>query len=330
MTSVRSGHTATLLRERARADRAAASTTRRRCGRPSSMTRRPGASRGGIAERATRRRHGDAAARRPRARRGAATTAAAASRAPSSTTRQTGRFARTGAMRAARAAHTATRLRDGRVLVTGGSDLRRSRVALRRDLRPADSGRFSATGSLTIRRHKHAAALLARRPGARPRRLGRARLGWPLPRAELFNPRNGRFSRTARRRRPRFKLPDAVAVMPSGAVLVAGGAQVVDRFRSGRFAPVARLDAATVQLDGDAAPRRHAARRRRLRPIDHAHRAQLPLPALNHDVNLAGAVHAHGEQLLDVGAAARPGHDRERARQVVADRGEELLQTRRG
>ncbi len=42
----------------------------------------------------------------------------------------------------------------------------------------------------------------------------------------------------------RFKVPDAVVVTPSGAVLAAGGAQVVERFRSGRFVPVARLDAA--------------------------------------------------------------------------------------
>ena len=62
--------------------------------------------------------------------------------------------------------------------------------------------------------------------------------------AEVFDPRTGRFSRTGLLSQARFKMPDAVAVTPSGAVLVAGGAQVVDRFRSGRFAPVARLDAA--------------------------------------------------------------------------------------
>ena len=62
--------------------------------------------------------------------------------------------------------------------------------------------------------------------------------------AELFNPRTGRFSRTGCSSQARFKFLDAVAVTPSGAVLVAGGAQVVDRFRTGRFVPVARLDAA--------------------------------------------------------------------------------------
>ncbi len=63
-------------------------------------------------------------------------------------------------MRAPRAAHTATRLRDGRVLVTGGGDLR-GRVLRSAEIYNPRTGRFSVTGSLAIRRHKHAAALLA-------------------------------------------------------------------------------------------------------------------------------------------------------------------------
>ena len=35
---------------------------------------------------------------------------------------------------------------------------------------------------------------------------------------------------------------------------------------------------------------------------------------LEHDVHLAGAVHANRQKLLDVAASARAGHDRERAR----------------
>jgi Galactose oxidase, central domain/Kelch motif len=155
----------------------------------------------------------------------------------------TGRFARTGAMRSARAAHTATRLRDGRVLVTGGGDLRAS-VLRSAEIYDPRSGRFSATGSLTIRRHKHAAALLQ---DGRVLVLGGSDerdWGNRYRSAELFDPRKGRFSRTGLLSQARFKLPDAVAVTPAGAVLVAGGAQVIDRFRSGRFLPVARLDAA--------------------------------------------------------------------------------------
>jgi Galactose oxidase, central domain len=155
---------------------------------------------------------------------------------------QTGRFTRTGAMRTARVGHTATRLRDGRVLLTGGTS--QGRVVRSAEIYDPRSGRFTTTGSLTIRRHKHAAALL---PDGRVLVLGGSdERDWNnrYRSAELFNPRSGRFSRTGMLSQSRFKFLDAVAVMPSGAVIVAGGAQVVDRFRSGRFVPVARLDAA--------------------------------------------------------------------------------------
>jgi hypothetical protein len=156
---------------------------------------------------------------------------------------RTGRFARTGALRAPRAAHTATRLRDGRVLVTGGGNLR-DRVLRSAEIYDPRTGRFSATGSLMIRRHKHAAALL--RDGRVLVLGGSDERDWDnrYRSAELFDPRTGRFTRTGALSQPRFKLPDAVAVTPAGAVLVAGGAQVVERFRSGSFVPVARLDAA--------------------------------------------------------------------------------------
>ena len=107
------------------------------------------------------------------------------------------------------------------------------------------TGRFSATGSLTIRRHKHAAALL--RDGRVLVLGGSDERDWGnrYRSAELFDPRTGRFSRTGRARRRRA----SSCRMPSPSrhrapVLVAGGAQVVDRFRAAGSSPVARLDAA--------------------------------------------------------------------------------------
>ena len=117
------------------------------------------------------------------------------------------------------------------------------------------SGRFSATGSLTIRRHKHAAALL--RDGRVLVLGGSDERDWDnrYRSAELFDPRTGRFSRTGSLSQPRFKFPDAVAVTPSGAVLVAGGAQVVDRFRARPLRPRRSARCGAVLLDGDAAPK---------------------------------------------------------------------------
>jgi hypothetical protein len=154
----------------------------------------------------------------------------------------TGRFTRTEPMRWARAAHTATRLGDGRVLVTGGNTP--DRVLRSAEIFDPRKSRFSVAGSLGIRRHKHAAALLK---NSRVLVLGGSdERDWDgrYRSAELYDPRTRRFSRTGLLSQPRFKLPDAVTVTPSGTVLVAGGAQIVDRFRGGRFVPVARLDAA--------------------------------------------------------------------------------------
>jgi hypothetical protein len=155
---------------------------------------------------------------------------------------QTGRFATTGSMRTARVGHTATRLRDGRVLLTGGTS--QGRVVRSVEIYDPRSGRFTTTGPLTIRRHKHAAAPL--RDGRVLVLGGSDERDWRgrYRSAEVFDPRTGRFTPTGLLSQARFKFLDAVAVLPSGAVIVAGGAQVVDRFRSGRFVPVAQLDAA--------------------------------------------------------------------------------------
>ena len=168
---------------------------------------------------------------------------------------KTGKFARTASMRSARVGHTATRLRDDRVLLTGGSA--NGSVVRSAELYEPQRGRFSPTGPLTIRRHKHAAALL---PNGRVLVLGGSdERDWRgrYRTAELFDSRTGRFSRTGLLSQARFKLPDAVVALSSGVVLVAGGASVVERFAQGRFLPVARLDAAryystTTQLQDGA------------------------------------------------------------------------------
>jgi hypothetical protein len=167
---------------------------------------------------------------------------------------KTGRFSRGPTMRAARVGHTATLLRDGRVLLIGGDSS--GRVLRSAEVYDPRSRRFSSTGPLAIRRHKHAAALLRNGRvlvlGGSDERDWRGR----YRSAELFDPRTGRFTRATGLSQARFKMPDAVVVTPTGAVLVAGGATVVERFSGGRFAPIAQVDAAryystaTVLNDG--------------------------------------------------------------------------------
>lgn len=168
---------------------------------------------------------------------------------------KTGRFARTGAMRTARVGHTATRLRDGRVLLTGGTA--QGRVVRSAEVYDPRTGRFTTTGSLTTRRHKHAATLLH---DGRVLVLGGSNEhDWNgrYRSAELYDPRTGRFTRASSLAQPRFKFLDAVVTMPSGAVLVAGGAAVVERFARGRFVAAGRLDKAwyfpTATLLGNGA-----------------------------------------------------------------------------
>ncbi len=205
----RSGHTATLLRNgrvlaRRRLRRRGPSVHRRAL-RPGDRPLRADR----LADRSPRRRHGDAPSRRPRARRRRLRRQPAASRAPTSIDPQTGPLlADRSDARGSCGPH-------------GDAAPRRSRARHRRQLariafcaRPRSTtrgrGRFSATGSLTIRRHKHAAALLRNGRvlvlGGSDERDWRSRYRT----AEVFDPREGTvLARRAcsRRRGSRCPMP---------------------------------------------------------------------------------------------------------------------------
>ena len=135
---------------------------------------------------------------------------------------QTGTFARTGGMASPRSAHAAALLPDGRVLVTGGSDSREDVVASAEIYDPS-TGRFVQTGNMIVARYKHAATSL--------QKVGKVLvLGGSnaedyygkYASAELFDPASGTFSAVNDMNAKRFKLPDAVATLSSGRVLVGG------------------------------------------------------------------------------------------------------------
>jgi Kelch motif len=175
----------------------------------------------------------------------------------------TGKFTLTGSMADPRGAHTATALNDGRVLIVGGGSGHYPSQTIYRSaelFNPA-SGKFTSAGQTTVGRHKHAAILLGSGKvlivGGSDNRDWRGEYAS----AETYDPATGRFMATGAMNTSRFKLPAAVALLPNGKVLVAGGgpfAELYDESR-GAFSKVpgslgaARFFAsATLLPSGDA------------------------------------------------------------------------------
>lgn len=136
-------------------------------------------------------------------------------------------FISAGAMQTPRLGHTATTLQDGRVLITGGRPGRRDMALNTAELFNPHSNSFSPTGNMTTARQKHAAVLL---PDGRVLLLGGSD-GNDNNRhnsTEWFDPKTNVFTAGPTMQQRRFKIPDAVVVMPDGGVLVAGGAKYIE------------------------------------------------------------------------------------------------------
>jgi hypothetical protein len=131
---------------------------------------------------------------------------------------------------------TATRLRDDRVLITGGYEAISpfgETILATAELYDPTTGKFTRTGSMTTPRAEHTATLLSDGQvlitgGNSCRNMdncgGSAKNGvtvQPLASAELYDPATGRFTRTGSMADSRV---DAVGtLLPDGRVLVAGG-----------------------------------------------------------------------------------------------------------
>ncbi|MGA8276653.1 MAG: kelch repeat-containing protein [Rhodanobacteraceae bacterium] len=120
--------------------------------------------------------------------------------------------------------YLATRLADGRVLLTGGQGDDGEILRSAEIFDPATNS-VRTTGDMVTARVKHAAALLA---DGRVLIVGGSdghgydgRFGS----TELYDPRSGRFSAGPPLHSVRHKLRDAIVVLRSGPVVVAGGAR---------------------------------------------------------------------------------------------------------
>jgi hypothetical protein len=134
----------------------------------------------------------------------------------------TSRFTAVGPMRANH--YLATRLADGRVLLTGGQGADGA-ILRRAELFDPRTRTFAPTGDMVVPRVKHAAALL---PDGRVLLVGGSDargFDGRFASTELYDPATGRFVAGPPMRWGRHKLRDAVVALPSGAVLVGGGAE---------------------------------------------------------------------------------------------------------
>jgi len=133
-----------------------------------------------------------------------------------------GTWTATGSLNTPRVDHTATLLRNGKVLVAGGGDLGGGLpdpTLASAELYDPVTGSWSATGSMVHARHDHTATLLSDgrvlvAGGANPSGLQQS--------SELYDPATGRWTATGNLNTARES--HAATLLPDGKVLVAGGA----------------------------------------------------------------------------------------------------------
>ncbi len=137
----------------------------------------------------------------------------------------TKQFTAAGSMNAARQAHTATLLKNGKVLITGGGIGRYpgTNVFKSAELYDPASGKSTPVGEMTAPRYKHAAILLADGrvliTGGSNERDWRGRYAS----AEIYDPVKNTFSAVGTMHAARFKHRDSLVLLRDGRVLIAGG-----------------------------------------------------------------------------------------------------------
>jgi len=127
----------------------------------------------------------------------------------------TGSFEPTGSMITLRESHTATLLRDGRVLIAGGLPLGGPTAVAVAEIYDPVSGQFTPTGHMVQPRYDHTATLL---PDARVLIVG----GMGAPKtAEIYDPATGSFAPAGSINLERAA--HAATLLRDGRVLITGG-----------------------------------------------------------------------------------------------------------
>jgi Galactose oxidase, central domain/Kelch motif len=135
-------------------------------------------------------------------------------------------FHATGDMATKRAAHTATLLQNGKVLIAGGYN--DTDVLATAELFDPAAGTFTTTGVMTTARFSHTATLLPNGTvlvtGGSPNLgdLSGGNNSDDLSTAELFDPATGTFTATGAMSKPRSE--HTATLLANGKVLLAGGA----------------------------------------------------------------------------------------------------------
>jgi hypothetical protein len=122
-----------------------------------------------------------------------------------------GTFATTGSMRLTRVFHTATLLRNGKVLVAGRNDASA-------ELYDPTTAKFAATGSMSVGRSAHTATLLA---NGKVLIAGGQSLSGTLATTELYDPNSETFTVTGTMAAARSW--HTATLLANGKVLIAGG-----------------------------------------------------------------------------------------------------------
>ena len=127
-------------------------------------------------------------------------------------------FTLTGAMKTARSGHTATTLKDGRVLVVGGRGQYPNDGLASAEIYDPKTGLFTETGSMKVPRQNHVAALL---PDGRVLIVGGEAGVVATNLIEVYDPESGKFSSAGTM--PAALSGVSATTLADGRVLIAGG-----------------------------------------------------------------------------------------------------------